>query len=158
MRQHRVVVEEQVRALWVSAVKKSVAQVQTIVNRWLPRLGLRHWDVLVRTPEGEMDHDDAIFEIQRHENAHRAILFVAPWLVNGEPHQEHEFITDEYVESSVVHELCHLHFRDIAFMVRDDLVEILGSVTGEMVMRQVSRFEEAAVDGLSRALVKSWPR
>lgn len=135
-----------------------VNEVQTLVDRWQPRLGLNHWHIEIKA--GDLDHNDAILEIQRHENAHRAVLHVASWLTTGDYDQADtaETIDATYIEKSVVHELAHLLFRDVVFPMRDDLEEFMGQIAHELFMRQINRHEEAAVDSLASALVNHWPK
>lgn len=138
-------------------MKKSVADIEKLVKRWRKRLGLTHWTVTVKS-SGPLENESAILEVHRHDDAHRAVIFVAPWLISGEPFDADEEIDDRYVEQAVVHELCHLHFRDVVFPIRDDVEELFGQVTHALVMRQLSRAEEGAVDLMANALVKHWPK
>lgn len=133
--------------------------VEAMVETWAERLGLSHWSVHIRAGKTEVDTDSTVLmEIQRHENAHRAVLTVAQWLVDGDPPPEPltEVLDWDFVEKTVVHELCHLLFRDIVFPIRDDTEEFMGQIAHEQLMRRIGFAEEQNVDLLSRSLVNAW--
>lgn len=135
----------------------SSAAVGRYIALWQPRLGLAHWRIETRVGEVE-NGPETILEVQRHENAHRAVVTIPEWLDSGDvPSDFQETIDDRFLEQAVVHDLCHLLFRDVVFVIRDDVAELFGQVAHELVMRQLGRHEEATVDLLSRALVETWP-
>lgn len=136
----------------------SIDEAQTLVDLWAKRMGLNHWTIAVRLPQDRMDHDDAIFEVHRHENANRAIIYIAPWLVNGEFESELEEINAEFLDAAIIHELGHILFRDVVFVIKDDIEELMGQVAHELLMRTLSRTEERLVDQLAKALAREWPR
>lgn len=133
----------------------TIVDLQAIVDRWTPRLGLAHWTITVRN--GNMDHDDAILEIHRHEDAHRAVITPAAWLLAGQPEPDGlETIDSGYIERSVVHELCHCLFRDLRYLVRDVTADELAGSTKATLGIALDRHEEATVDLLARSLVTAW--
>lgn len=139
------------------AVKVSQRQIEVIVKRWQPRLGLENWKIEVQvTPDGDMDNDDALFEIERHKEADRAIIHISESVTRGD-YEATETIDEFFIETAVVHEMCHCVVRDLTFVVRDDLEELHGQVVHELIMRNLHRHEEKLVENLATALVRSWP-
>lgn len=133
------------------------AELQQLLSDWQQRLGLVHWSIELTMGDVMDNGPETVFEIQRHENAHRAVITVAPWLAGGDRPEMVETVDDRFIEQGLVHELCHLIFRDVTFIVRDDLADLLGQVNHELIMRGINRSEEAAVDLLARSLVDAWP-
>lgn len=134
-----------------------LAELQALVDLWLPRLGQAHWTVVV-TDKGTLDHDDALLEVARHETAHRAVIKAADWYLDGvdEPGGL-EAIDGAFVEQAVVHELCHLLFRDVRWLVREVTADELAGAAKSTLDLALDRHEEATVDLLARGLVSSWP-
>lgn len=124
-----------------------------LVDRWQPRLGLGHWSIELREAD-PLDNEDAILEVHRHRDAHRAVIYAAPWLLDGDRPSHHiETIDDAYVERAVVHELCHLLFRDLRYLVQDVLADELAGAAKATLDTALDRHEEATVDLLARGLV-----
>lgn len=139
--------------------KQRLEQLQAITDKWLPRMGLAHWSVTV-TDRSALVHEDAILEILRHDDAHRAVIKPADWFLDEEwtPENCSEDLSDAYIEQSVVHELAHLLFRDVRNLVQDVLQDELAGATKSTLDIALDRHEEATVDLLARGLVGSWPR
>lgn len=138
--------------------KWSEKEIQRYVKKWQPRLGLRHWKIETRVvPDGEMDNEDAILEVERHDNAHHAVVMIAQSVTTGD-FEANETIDDDFMEISVAHELCHCVVRDLTFVVRDDLKDLLGQVVHELTMRNIYRHEEQVCEALSSSLVRNWPK
>lgn len=130
------------------------ARIEKTIAKWQKILGLDNWVISLRV-ENEMDNDDALFEIERHEDADRAVIHVPQEFISGD-WEATEKVDDEFIEVAIVHELCHCLYRDIAFIVKHDLQELFGQVAHELTMRNISRHEERMVDQLARSLVKHY--
>lgn len=62
-----------------------------------------------------------------------------------------------YLEQSVVHELCHLLFRDVRWLVRETLADEISGPMKSTLDLALDRHEEATVDLLARGLTGNWP-
>jgi hypothetical protein len=134
-------------------------QLHALVSTWQQRLGLDQWRIAVRFRDDHID-DDCAMRIHRHQRYDDAVLEVQPWVVgDGEPPDvlEREFVGDDLVERKVVHELLHLHSRDMANIIEDDLDGYLHRDAKDLLDKSFLRAEERFVDGLAAALIRAWP-
>ena len=69
-----------------------------------------------------------------------------------------EDLTDDFIESSLVHELLHLHTRDMRAVVRDDLDGQVHRDVYAVLEASMGRAEEQCVDRLAEALVAAFHR
>ena len=92
----------------------------TLLAKWQPRLGLMHWRVKIRwAKSGEMDDAGAHAEVQHSSRMLRAdILIQYPDDYAAQAGCLHH--DDQDIESSVVHELLHLVFSPICEWLGDN--------------------------------------
>lgn len=137
---------------------RSLSNIERLVERWQPRLGLGHWHIEVRRTVNPFDDESTAMEIEQHPNAHRAAIRVADWLLDGG--EDRLDIIDEidadFVEKTVVHELLHLHFRDLRQVWDEFCEEEVAGQTKAVLQQASTRAEEGAVDMLARALVRAF--
>lgn len=131
------------------------AQLRSLFERWVPRLGLERWDLELRVEDCESDV--AYMEVERSFTYERAVIRCQPWVLTGQVPDELMTLrlTPRRIESSLVHELLHLHTRD--------LVKVANTVDGQLHRDAfriyddaVDRAEEQLVDRLAVALVTAF--
>jgi len=135
------------------------ARLRELFEVWRSRLGLEGWRVVLEV--GGVSDPTSYMECTRSPFYERAAIHVQPWMVEqGEAPGEVMFrgphLTDDFVESSLVHELLHLHLRDLRAVVREDLDGQLHPDAFHHVERAAERAEEQAVDRLAEALVRAF--
>ena len=138
------------------------AELRRLLRAWQKRLGLDHWSLVMHVGGGELEADD-MMNVHRSPTYERAAIYVQPWLVGrGEPPPDVFYVAfgkpDSYIETSLVHELLHLAFRDLRAITRSDLDGYLHRDVYDQVEKAAERAEEQAVDRLAEALVRAWPR
>ena len=131
---------------------------QHLLGVWQVRLGLANWEIILKADDGSMDIEDSYFEIYRHETAHRAHVWVKKWVIGEEeqPEDLKDELTEEFIERGLVHELCHVIFRDHNTLVREYVPFHLGHQAWSALSHALDLAEEGAVDDLARALVANW--
>lgn len=137
----------------------NIQDIERLVLKWRPRLGLLHWEFRVRVDDG--DFEDGYMEIERHSDHHRAVIDIKPWIV-GEADIP-EWVVDDlhdagFIERGVVHELAHCLFRDVRMHAAEALEPRLSPDVLETLRLGLNRDEERAVDDLATALVDHWPQ
>lgn len=125
---------------------------------WRERLGLGHWRLELIV--GGVDEEDAYMQTHRSQTYERAQIYVQPWLVGqGEPNRDLLFaqnLEDDFIECSLVHELLHLHTRDMRAVVREDLAGAVLSDVYRQFENTMERAEEQCVGRLAEALVRAF--
>ncbi len=108
---------------------------QQVLEKWQARLGLRDWDIQLEFK------DPSVFDekgrITWDGDAKRAVIA----LRQGDPE----------AETSLIHELLHLHFVDCEIAL-NILEPFLGAVALEVAKRQLQVGVERAVEKLTTAL------
>lgn len=131
---------------------------EKLLDIWKPRLGLNTWRIVMNL--GGIADKSCYMEVEHSMYYERAVIHVNPWFVGIGPIPEdaimHQAITDDFVESSLVHELLHLHTRNLRVIVRDDLEDILSLDTYRQVNISMRRADEQMVDRLAEALVRAF--
>lgn len=134
-------------------------QLRDLLPVWQRRLGLADWRIVLRV--GGVEESTAYMEAQRSTSYERGVIYVQPWMVgDGDPPTEVMFhgddLTDDFVESSLVHELLHFHTRDMRAVVREDLDGQVHRDVHTVLEAAMARAEEQCVDRLAEALVKAF--
>lgn len=129
-----------------------------LLTLWQRRLGLVDWRIVMLL--GGCEDESAYMEVEHSTCYERAVIHVNPWLVGeGEIPKDvlmRDALTDDFIESSLVHELLHLHTRNLRVIVRDDLCDIVSRDVHEQVKNAMSRADEQLVDRLAEALTKAF--
>ncbi len=131
-----------------------------LVTLWQNRLGLDHWEVVVKFAEPELDGRTCVMKVDRSHYYDHATITVHPAAIGkGElPASIERDILDQasdhtaFYERTIVHELLHCCLRD--------LMEA-GELVGDQLHRDVRavwdeawrRAEEATVERLAKALI-----
>lgn len=133
-------------------------QLSNLLSIWTPRLGLSDWRIVMIL--GECEDEDVYMEVEHSLYYERATIHVNPWLVGiGQIPKDvlmRESLTDDFIESSLVHELLHLLTRNTRAIVRNDLYGVLGRETHDMLKKGMERADEQMVDKLAEALTKAF--
>lgn len=132
------------------------AQLRDLLTEWAQRLGLDRWHL--KLVIGGTDEATSYMETHRSGYYERGIIYVAPWLLgDGEvPDNVMEREPDDrFIEASLVHELLHLHIRDLRAVVRDDLDGQVHRDVHVQIEKAAERAEEQCVDRLAVALVRA---
>jgi hypothetical protein len=135
------------------------AQVRRLIETWAKRLGLERWRIEVTV--GTCESESAYMEVNRSTVYERATLTVASWVVGVGNRPEPVIavpLTEDFIEACVVHELLHLHTRDLRAVVRDDCDGLVHPDAYRQLDATAERIEEQTVDRLAEALVRAWPR
>lgn len=134
----------------------SLERIEECARTWQTRLGLTHWRVVVKRG-GEIE--GSILEVHRHENAYRAIIYARDWLLDEEWDKSDslEDLTDQYIESAVVHELFHLCFHRLGSAFKKAMEDHVSSALWGTLAPMYSDIEEYEVDQVARHLVDAWP-
>jgi hypothetical protein len=132
---------------------------RTLLTVWQRRLGLGEWRLLLKI--GGVEDATAYMETHRSALYQRAVIYVQPWIVGLGEMPEGVLVrggdvTADFIESSLVHELLHLHTRDMRAVVRDDLEERVSSDIYHLAEAAMRRAEEQCVDRLAEALVHAF--
>lgn len=125
---------------------------------WLERLGLDRWIVTLEV--GGAEDETAYMETVRSSSYERGRIHVAPWVLGIGEVPNDVLVTNfdaEFVEAALVHELLHLHTRDMRAVVRDDLISQVHRDVYTQLEKAMERAEEQCVDRLALALVRAWP-
>lgn len=134
-------------------------ELSNLLPVWKERLGLSNWRIIMIL-DSELDDKTAYMEVEHSMMYERAVIHVNPWFVDiGEIPKEvlmRDHITDDFVESSLVHELLHLITRDLRVIARDDISDIVSMDTYRQLNNAMSRADEHAVDRLAEALVRAF--
>lgn len=136
-------------------------QLWELLEVWKARLGLERWLVILEV--GGADDDSCYMETHRSTTYERAVIRVQPWLLGKGEAPPRTMIrgahlTDAFVESSLVHELLHLHTRDMRAIVRDDLDGQVHRDVYTVLEAGMARAEEQCVDRLAEALTRAFAR
>lgn len=132
---------------------------RVLLEVWKKRLGLDGWRILLHVGGVEAEH--AYMETSRSVSYERGVIYCQPWLFgDGEAPKDvmirGDDLTDDFIESSLVHELLHLHTRDMRAVVREDLDgQVLRDVY-TVLNAAMERAEEQCVDRISEALVRAF--
>lgn len=136
-------------------------QLRGLLATWQQRLGLGDWRIVLKV--GTVEDESAYMETQRSVSYQRAVIHCQPWLLNGDGNAAPESVmirgndlSEDFVESSLVHELLHLHTRDMRAVVRDDLDGQVHRDVYSVLEASMARAEEQCVDRLAEALVRSF--
>lgn len=134
--------------------------IHQIIGKWQKRLGLLNWEIDIKIDDGTMDHADSYCEIHRHDTAHKAYIYIRKWLISLEdiPGWVLDDINDVFIERIVVHEICHILFRDLNALAKEYLSMSLNSSAYDVAEHALQLSEEKTVDDLAKALVTSWPK
>lgn len=125
---------------------------------WQRRLGLADWRIVMVL--GGCEDETAYMEVQHSTDYERAVVHVNSWLVGqGQVPTDvlmRDALTDDFIESSLVHELLHLHTRNLRVIIRDDLFGIVARDVHDQLKSAMSRADEQTVDRLAEALTKAF--
>lgn len=125
---------------------------------WQQRLGLLGWRIEMTL--GGCDDTTAYMEIEHSTFYERALIHVNPWLIGtGEIPQDvlmREYLTNDFIEVSLVHELLHLHTRNLRAIVYHDLDGVVSREVHEQLKNTTRRADEQTVDRLAEALTKAF--
>ncbi len=128
-----------------------------LLGVWKSRLGLDNWQIEMSI--GGCESDCSYAETHRsttYENAH---IYFQPWML-GKADVPADLIikqvSDYDIEKTLVHELLHLHTRDMHGVTVDDTDGLLHRDVHEQLRNSFRRAEEQMVDRLAVALVKNW--
>lgn len=125
---------------------------------WKSRLGIADWRILLIL--GGCEDETGYMEIEHSIYYERAIIHVNPWFVGqGDVPKDalmREALTDDFIESSLVHELLHLYTRNIRAVVRQDLNGVVNRDLHEQLKNAMERADEQMVDKLAEALVRAF--
>lgn len=129
-------------------------RLQQLLAEWTRRLGLERWEIDLRVEPCECE--TAYMEVERSFLYERATIAVAPWLMGqGDwPADCMRRASPHHVEETLVHELLHLHTRDIMRAGR----EADGQMHRDAYTIYEQRLEDAEeqlVDRLAVALVRA---
>lgn len=129
-----------------------------LLDIWKIRLGLSDWRIILI--KGGCEDEDAYMEVEHSIFYQRAVIHINPWFVGeGEVPKNilmRDLLTDDFIESSLVHELLHLHTRNLRSIVRNDLFGVLNRDLLEQLNRAMERADEQTVDKLAEALTKAF--
>lgn len=136
-----------------------ITHLNELLEIWKARLGLNTWRIYLEV--GNLEDDTNYMEVSQATSYERAVIHVHPALFgNGETPDEWlvtgDRITDEFIESSIVHELLHLYTRDIRVIIRNDLIGVVQRDLYQQLLNTMERADERIVDKLSEALVKAF--
>lgn len=133
-------------------------QLSELLIVWTRRLGLSDWRIVITL--GGCDDELNYMEIEHSASYQRAVIQVNPWLVGvGEIPKDvlmRDVITDDFIESSLVHELLHLYTRNLRLIIRNDLFGVVSRELHEQLKNTMERADEQIVDSLAEALVKAF--
>lgn len=133
-------------------------QLESLLDIWKVRLGLDNWRIVMML--GNVTDKTCYMEVDHSTYYERAVIHVNPWFVGIGPIPEEvlmrEAITDDFIESSLVHELLHLHTRNLRIIVTEDLADVLSLDTYRQVSVFMKRADEQTVDRIAEALVKAF--
>ena len=134
-------------------------QLRDLLDVWKGRLGLGRWLLVLEL--GGCGDATAYMEVNRSASYERAVINAQPWLLGvGEVPEgvmiRGEHLTDEFVEACLVHELLHLHTRDMCAIVRDDCDGLVHPDAYRQLDLAMHRAEEQCVDRLAVALVQAF--
>ena len=125
---------------------------------WKARLGLSDWRIELIL--GGCSDETTYMEVEHSTFYERAVIHVNPWLLGQGPTPEYvlmkEALTDDFIEVSLVHELLHMHTRNIRVVVREDLFGVVSRELHEQLKNAMERADEQMVDRLAEALVKAF--
>lgn len=125
---------------------------------WKIRLGLGDWRIILVL--GGCEDEDVYMEIEHSVDYNRAIIRVNPWLVGQGDIPTNvlmrEALTDDFIESSLVHELLHLHTRNLRVIIKEDLFGVVSRDLYDQLGKTVNRADEQIVDQLAEALTKAF--
>lgn len=131
------------------------AELHALFDYWRDALGLEHWQL--KLVKGGCD-TDSYMEVDRSLIYERGTVKYQPWLLGeGDVPEDLDYyvtIDDEFIEASLIHELLHLHTRDMSSVVKHDLDGFLHRDVHSQVENAFSRAEEQCVDRLSVALAR----
>jgi hypothetical protein len=131
-----------------------------LLSLWKPRLELTSWWIVLKI--GGIENNQSYMEVRRSPLHDRATIYVAEWLLNPdkEPPEEtvilKEDVDDSLIELFLVHELLHLHTRDMAAVVKYDLEGLVQQDVLDQIENSFARAEEKCIDTLARVLVRSY--
>lgn len=136
--------------------EKALRELLTV---WTKRLGLDDWRILLHV--GGCEEKSCYMETSRSVSYERGVIYCQPWLFGDGEAPEDVMIrgadlTDDFVESSLVHELLHLHTRDVRAIVREDLDGQVHRDVYTVLNAAMERAEEQCVDRLAEALVRAF--
>lgn len=132
---------------------------RSLLGLWQRRLSLDHWFLVLKV--GGCEDASTYMEVHRSTVYQRAVVHCQPWMLGeGEAPEDvlirGDDLTDSFVEESLVHELLHLHTRDMRAIVRDDLDGQVHRDVYTVLEAGMSRAEEQCVDRLASALVRAF--
>lgn len=129
-----------------------------LLDTWKIRLGLSDWRI--NLIKGGCEDEYVYMDVEHSIFYQRAEIRVNPWLLGeGEVPKDvlmRDSLTDDFIESSLVHELLHLHTRNLRSIVRNDLVGVLHRDLLEQLNHTMERADEQSVDKLAEALTKAF--
>src|SRR4051812_4149529 len=134
------------------------AQLRKRFEVWKVRLGLEKWNIeLVVAPCDA----DAFMETDRSKYYDRARITVQPWMLGPNAKSPDsswvvQEINNEFVETSLVHELLHCCLMDLASVVNVDLEGFLHRDVDKQIYNSFHREEEKVVDRTAKALVQAF--
>ena len=133
-------------------------RLRELLTTWQRRLRLDDWRILLHV--GGVEDADAYMETRRSTTYQRGVIYCQPWLLGkgtpGDVMISGQDMTDDFVEASLVHELLHLHTRDMRAIVRDDLDGQVHRDVYTVLEAAMARAEEQCVDRLAEALVRAF--
>ncbi len=133
-------------------------ELEVLLKVWKSRLGLDTWRI--KLIFGGVQDETSYMEVEHSIYYERAVINVSPWFVGqGEIPEDalmRDAITDDFVEASLVHELLHLHTRNIKSILKHDVKDLVNRDLYEQLMNAMERHEEQTVDRLAEALVRAF--
>lgn len=131
-----------------------------LLDVWKPRLGLSDWRLILML--GGCEDETAYMELEHSIYYQRAVIRVNPWFIGiGNVPKDvlmRDSLTDDFIESSLVHELLHLYTRNLRDIVRSDLYGVLNRDLHEQIKNSMERVDEMMIDKLAEALTKAFKR
>lgn len=131
-------------------------RLQELFTKWQARLGLGLWDIEMRVEPCQEDH--SYMEIKRSVSYNNAVISVAPWVLTGAMPEGvvNLTLTDERIETKVVHELLHCSLARMRAIVQERLDGLLHRDVLAVIDETYGDAEENAIENLAQALVRSW--
>lgn len=116
------------------------ANAEKILRVWQKRLNLEHWDIVLDWSA----HSEGLAAIWRADDYDNATVRMGEdW--EKRPRRE--------INISIVHELLHVHMRDLDLIVTDKLDGFLHRDVESVLVDQFKHHREGTVDRLAKAIV-----
>jgi hypothetical protein len=139
--------------------RPTIKEIRTWATTWQAVLGLQQWRITI--VDGPTQQPDSRMEVLRSMDYARAEITVAPFLLRAGPPcllDWRDTIDRHYAEVSLVHELCHLLYRDARRIAIGTTEDQMHRDAHDVLERTWDRMEERHVDDLAHALVKAHPK